>query len=134
MLTYLTLHIPKTLHNELEILAKDEGISLSQYIVYALTQKVATEKLAVAGKGLTPEQIEFLANIKRVSPTQVADQKKAFEALLARLGPQATDEEIAQYLAAREPVEPEAGLEPEAVKRLQARLAFADIKFEDDRF
>ena len=42
-----TLRMPKTLHNTLEILAKDEGISLNQYIVYTLTQKVTAETLDI---------------------------------------------------------------------------------------
>jgi len=118
-----TLRIPKTLHNELEVLAKGEGISLNQYIIYTLTQKVTAEKLAVEGKRLTSEQAKFLANVKLVSPEQVAEQKTAFEALLTSLGPAATDEEMEQYLSEREPVEPEAELEAEAVNRLKERIA-----------
>lgn len=118
-----TLRIPKTLHNELEVLAKDEGISLNQYIIYTLTQKVTAEKLAVEGKRLTSEQAAFLANVKLVPPEQVAEQKAAFEALLSRLGPEATDEEVEQYLSEREFVEPEPELEAEAVIRLKERIA-----------
>lgn len=117
-----TLRIPKTLHTELEVLAKGEGISLNQYIVYTLTQKVTAEKLAIEGTGLTPEQAEFLAHAKLVSPEQVAEQRTAFETLLTRLGPVATDEEVEQYLLEREPVEPEAELEPEAINRLKERI------------
>jgi hypothetical protein len=53
----------------------------------------------------------------------VAEQRVAFEALLSRLGPEATDEEVARYLSAREPIEAEPELKPEAVIRLKERLA-----------
>jgi hypothetical protein len=118
-----TLRIPKTLHNELEVLAKSEGISLNQYIIYTLTQKVTAAKVAVEGKRLTSEQAEFLANVKLVSPEQVAEQRTTFEVLLTRLGPEATDEEVEQYLSERETVDPEAELEPEAVNRLKEHIA-----------
>ena len=118
-----SLRIPKTLHHELEVLAKDEGISLNQYIIYTLTQKVTAEKIAGEGGKLTSEQAAFLASVKLVSPEQVAEQRTTFEALLSRLGPEATDEEVEQYLSEREPVEPEPELEPEAVIRLKERIA-----------
>ena len=118
-----TLRIPKTLHTELEVLAKDEGISLNQYIIYTLTQKVTAEKLVVEGKSLTSEQAAFLAKVKLVPPEQIAEQRTAYEALLSRLGPEATDEEVEQYLSEREPVDPEPELEPEAVIRLKERIA-----------
>ncbi len=54
---------------------------------------------------------------------QVSEQYKAFEALLSRLGKEASDEEIEQYLSEREPVEPEAGLKPEALARFKERIA-----------
>jgi hypothetical protein len=120
-----TLRIPKTLHSELEVLAKGEGISLNQYIIYSLTQKVTAEKLVVEDKELSSKQARLLANIKLVSPEQVVEQRSAFEALLSRLGPEATDEEVEQYLSEREVVTPEAELEPEAVNRLKERIAQA---------
>jgi len=120
-----TLRIPKTLHSELEVLAKGEGISLNQYIIYSLTQKVTAEKLVVEDKALSSEQAKLLANIKLVSPEQVAEQRSAFEALLSRLGPEARDEEVEQYLSEREVVAPETELEQEAVNRLKERIAQA---------
>lgn len=118
-----SLRIPKTLHNELELLAKDEGISLNQYIIYTLTQKVTTEKLGIGEQRVTPEQAKILANVKLISSEQVAEQKAAYEALLARLGKEATDEETDQYLLEREPVNAEPELEPAAVIRLKERVA-----------
>ena len=35
----LTLRLPETLHRQLKAQAKREGVSLNQYIVYALTQQ-----------------------------------------------------------------------------------------------
>lgn len=118
-----SLRIPKSLHHELEMLAKDEGISLNQYIIYALTQKVALEKLGLEGKRLTPAQEKFLANVELTSPEQVAEQRAAFDALLSRLGEAATDEEVERYLSSREPIEAEPELKPEAVNRLKERIA-----------
>ncbi len=120
-----TLRIPKTLHSELEGLAKGEGISLNQYIIYTLTQKVTVEKLVVDDKVLTSEQAKLLANTKLVSPEQVAEQRSAFEVLLSRLGPEATDEEVEHFLSEREVVVREVELEQEAVDLLKERIAQA---------
>lgn len=118
-----SLRIPKTLHNELEVLARDEGISLNQYIIYTLTQKVTIEKLGLGGKRLTSEQAKFLADVELTPSEQVAEQRVAFDALLSRLGPEATDQEVERYLSAREPIEAEPELKPEAVIRLKEHLA-----------
>lgn len=120
-----TLRIPKTLHNELEALARDEGISLNQYIIYTLTQKVTAEKLGFGGETFSADQAKFLANIKVTSPEQVAEQKAAFKALLSRLGKEASDEEVEEYLSQRERAEPEPELKPKAVVRLKERIAQA---------
>ena len=117
-----TLRLPKTLHTELNGLAKSEGISLNQYIVYALTQKTTAERLARAGEHLISEQAKLLDNVKTVSSGQVAEQYKDYEALLSQLGPEATDEQVEKYLSERERVEPAADLEREAVMRLKEKV------------
>lgn len=38
----LTVRLPSTLHKQLTTLAKAEGVSLNQYIVYALARHTAT--------------------------------------------------------------------------------------------
>ena len=38
----LTLRLPDTLHQQLIHLAESEGVSLNQYIVYALTRQSST--------------------------------------------------------------------------------------------
>lgn len=118
-----TLRMPKTLHNELVVLARDEGISLNQYIISTLTQKVTTEKLGLEAQRLTSEQAKFLANVQVISPEEVAEQRTAFETLLSKLGREATDEEVEHYLSERETVDLETGLEAEAVIRLKKRIA-----------
>ncbi len=117
-----TLRLPKTLHAELNGLAKSEGVSLNQYIVYALTQKTTAERLARAGEQLVPGQAKLLDNVKMVSSGQVAEQYKDYETLLSQLGPEATDEQVEKYLSERERVEPEADLEREAVIRLREKI------------
>jgi hypothetical protein len=38
-MSQLTLELPQTLHHQLETLAQSEGVSLSQYILFALTRQ-----------------------------------------------------------------------------------------------
>lgn len=118
-----TLRIPKTLHSELEILAKDEGISLNQFIIYALTQKVTASKLSIEESDLSSKQATFISNIQPVSPEEVSEQAIAFDAYLSELGPEATNTEVDAYLSERQEVSPESDLDPQAVLRLKERLA-----------
>jgi hypothetical protein len=101
----LTIRLPETLHNQLTVLADREGISLNQYIVYALTRQVT------------------LAYTVQPSPEEAIGQQHAsFAALLQSLG-QATFDEIEDAMAEREEVEPEVGLSAEVMQHLQDRLA-----------
>ena len=100
----LTLRLPDTLHQQLEALAAQEAVSLNQYIVYALTRQ-ATVAYAV----------------QQVPEKAVREQRAAYNALLQSLG-QATAEQVTAALAEREAVEPEAGLTPEVLATLAARL------------
>jgi hypothetical protein len=100
----LTVRLPDTLHRQLNDLADQEGVSLNQYIVYALTRQTT------------------LAYTVQTVPTEaIKQQRAAFTALLQSLG-QASMAEIEQVLAEREVVEPEAGLSPEIMEHLQVRL------------
>lgn len=104
----VVLQFPETLQKELERKANREGVELSQYILYTLTQQVNTEYTV------------------RVLPLKdVAEQRRQFDALLDRLGKAATDEEIDAVLAAREIAEPEPDLTPDLVAKLRARIAAA---------
>ena len=72
----LTVRLPDTLHNQLTVLANHEGVSLNQYIVYALTRQTTMAYVVEA----VPEKA-------------VEEQRASFNALLESLG-QATFEEI----------------------------------------
>jgi hypothetical protein len=100
----LTVRLPDTLHRQLTNLADQEGVSLNQYIVYALTR-----------------QTTLAYTVQAVPAEEISQQRVSFAALLQSLG-QASAEEIDRVLAEREVVEPEAGLTPEIMERLRVRL------------
>lgn len=100
----LTLRLPETLHQQLIQLAEGEGVSLNQYIVYALTRQVTLTYL-----------------IQATSEAEIDQQKQAFKALLQELG-QASSAQIQSVLAEREVVEPEEELSSEVITRLQQRI------------
>lgn len=100
----LTVRLPETLHDHLRELAEQEGVSLNQYIVYALTRQTTLDYTVQP----LPEQA-------------VEEQRAAYTALLQNLG-QASFDEIQAALAERETVEPEPGLTPEVIERLRRRL------------
>jgi len=101
----LTLRLPQSLHQQLIRLAEAEGISLNQYIVYALTRQAASADLI----GTVPEG-------------EIDQQKQSFQALLQQLG-QASPTQIESALAGREMVEPEPELSPQTIASLQQLLA-----------
>ena len=100
----LTLRLPQTLHERLCELADQEGVSLNQYIVYALTRQMTLDYTAQA----VPERA-------------IAEQRASYAALLDRLG-KATFDEIQAVMDEREPAEPETGLDAEAMQRLRERM------------
>ena len=100
----LTLRLPGTLHSLLESLARKEGVSLNQYIVYALTRQ---STLAYIVQAIPEKEIE--------------QQKYAYAALLESLE-SASFHEIEKVMQEREKVDPEPGLSPEMVARLERRL------------
>ena len=104
----VVLQLPETLQKELEHKANREGVELSQYILYTLTQQVNTGYL-----------------VRVLPPEEVTDQRQQFDALLESWGEAATDEEIDAALAAREIAEPEPDLTPDLVTKLRARMAAA---------
>lgn len=103
----LTLRLPETLHRQLATQAQREGVSLNQYIVYALTR-----------------QLTQSYTVQVLSEDAVTQQQVQFTALLRELG-QASPQALTAALAAREPVEPEPGLPPGLMTRLRTRLAGA---------
>lgn len=107
----LTLRLPETLHQQLTHLAEGEGVSLNQYIVYALTRQTA---IAYA--------------IHLVPEVKIDQQHQAFQFLIKQLG-QASSTEIQSILATREQTEPEAELSAEVVSHLQERIRKAHERF-----
>lgn len=97
----LTLRLPETLHQQLIQLAEGEGVSLNQYLVYALTR-----------------QVSLTDSVRSISKAQVREQQQEFEILIQKLG-QASSSEIDLLLAERERVEPEADLSSEIVARIR---------------
>ena len=83
----LTVRLPDTLHRQLSTMAQDEGISLNQYIVYALTR-----------------QVTLAYTVRPVPATEIAEQRASYTALLQNLG-QATFEEIVAVSAAESVIE-----------------------------
>lgn len=103
-MSQLTLKLPETLRHQLETLAQGEGVSLSQYILFALAR-----------------QTTLLYHVQSVPEKNIAQQRSGFANLLSSLG-QASFSEIEKIMQEREVVEPEPGLTPEVVKRLQERI------------
>ncbi len=100
----LTLKLPEYLHQQLSYLATKEGISLNQYIVYALTRQVSSNYV-----------------VKALSETEINQQKKDFQELLDDLGT-ADSEEINSFLSNREKVEPEAELTEDVLKKFKSLI------------
>lgn len=101
----LVLKIPKTLHKQLEMLARNEGVSLNEYIVFALTRQATSSY-----------------TVRAVPEKEIQQQEDDFANLLQSLG-QASFEEIEQVMQEREEVKPEEGLSPEVVRRLRSKIA-----------
>jgi hypothetical protein len=101
----LTLRLPETLHRQLEEQARWEGVSLNQYLVYALARHIATAYTVTP----MPERT-------------IRQQREAFADLLASLG-QISSAEVQRVLSEREPVESEADLNPEIADYLRQRIA-----------
>lgn len=101
----LTVRLPASLRRQLETMARDEGVSLNQYVVYALTRQ------------MTP------VNTIRVTPeSEIAEQRVRYDALRARLG-KASPAVVQEALDAREVVNPDPDLDPGDVARLRDAIA-----------
>lgn len=99
-----TLRLPKTLHNELEARAQNEGVSLNQYIVYALTRQVASTY-----------------TIQVLPEESIREQKESYEKLLESLG-EGSITATKAFLAEREEGKQEDELTEEVVARLKAKM------------
>lgn len=100
-----TVRLPDTLHHELESRAQQEGVSLNQYVVYALTQKV------------TPAY-----TIQISTDTDLQQQGERFQALLKRLG--TLDQSgMRDFLDSRELEEPEDEETAALISQVEQKLA-----------
>lgn len=73
MSSVLSLRIPKTLHNQVRELAEEEGVSMNQFVMLALAEKVATlqtlDYLAERAKrGSREDMLAILAKAPDVEP------------------------------------------------------------------
>jgi len=71
----VTLRLPESLHDELRRRAEAEGVSMNQYVVYALTRAAAVDS--------------------------VADQRSRFELQRSRFPKEEAEEALSELLAAR---------------------------------
>ena len=101
----LTLRLPETLHQELDARAQQEGVSLNQYLVYALARH------------LTAKYTVVLASDERVK-----QQQQRYADLLDSLG-EATDAEAAAVLARRDVEVPEDAAVAERILLLREKIA-----------
>ena len=100
----LTLRLPETLHQQLTNLAEGEGVSLNQYIVYALTR-----------------QVTLAYSVSSVPEEEIQQQKLSFNSLLQELG-KVSSAETTTALAAREMTPPEKDLDSNTVAILQQKI------------
>ena len=100
----LTVRLPETLHQKLVDLAQKEGVSLNQYIVYALAN-----------------QVDSSYTTKDIPNAEVIKQAKSFSKLLQTLGSE-DESSVEAVLAQREQVLPEDGLNQEIVNCVSQRI------------
>jgi preprotein translocase subunit SecA len=100
----LTLRLPDTLHHQLIHLAESEGVSLNQYIVYALTRQSSTNYI-----------------VQPLPQQETNQQQSDFTNLLQKLG-KSSPTEIEIALSERETVQSEEELTPEIIAQFQQRL------------
>ncbi len=101
----ITLQLPKTLYQNLEVLAEKEAVPLTHYIIYILTRQISSDY-----------------TVRVVPEEEVAVQKASFDSLLRRWG-RIPSAEADRILDKREPSEPEADLDPGVVSKLKAQIA-----------
>lgn len=100
----LTVRLPDSLHRQLEKMAKEEKVSLNQYLVYALTRQVSQAYTVV-----------------EVPEVEVNSQRERFYNLVERMPQGAIGETRAVY-ETREPGGAEPVMQTEEVRRLRERV------------
>ena len=100
----LTLELPDTLHHQLEGLAQREGVQLTQYVLYILTQQVAS-----------------VYTVQVIPEEAIRQQEAAYLALRQQWG-KVSPIQVEEVLAKREVIEPEPELKPEVIVKLRQRI------------
>ena len=100
----LTLRLPETLHQQLANLAEGEGVSLNQYIVYALTR-----------------QVTLAYSVSEVPKEEIKQQELSFQSLIQDLR-KASSSEVATALSERETVPLEKELDSDTIALLQQKI------------
>jgi hypothetical protein len=108
----LTVRLPDTLHKQIKELADREGISMNQYIVYALTRETT-----------------LAYTVRPVPDEEVKQQARSYAALLRELG-HASSDEIRAVLRDRDADLEESILSSEEIRQLRERLAASGDKSE----
>jgi HicB family len=112
----LTLRLPETLHQQLARVAEQEGVSLNQYIVYALTRQSVN----------APVRGSIINTISAQPDPEIERQRSLFQALKDELGESApAPADIDAILAVREVVTCEPELTTEIIERLRSKLQAA---------
>ena len=75
MSNVLSVRIPKTLHSQVKALAAEEGVSMNQFVMLALAEKVATLQTMDyleerAKRGSRDKLLEILAKAPDVEPEE----------------------------------------------------------------
>jgi len=100
----LTLRLPESLHQKLINLSENEGVSLNQYIVYALATQVASKY-----------------TVSVTSIQERSQQQQNFQDLIKRLGE--TDlSDVKEILQNRETVQAESELSQDLINRLKMKI------------
>ena len=73
----LTVRLPEALHQQLEILARDEGVSLNQYLVYALTRQATLDAFRKPELNTQPQR--SMKPLRPTSSTTTDDQGESEE-------------------------------------------------------
>jgi hypothetical protein len=103
----VTLSIPDDLYERLEMSAVKQGLLVDEYLIQTLAQAK-----------------DAAYTVRAVPPEEIAKQRQEYATLLQSLRT-GTFEEVQAALDAREPAEPEEGLTPEVLQRLQERFEVA---------
>lgn len=101
----LTLRLPETLHHRLVNIAKNEGVSLNQYIVYALSCQIHNNYI-----------------VNSLSDQERQKQETTFNDLIKDLGTVENEEDIKAILNEREPVNTDEQLPLEIRDKLLSKL------------